>query len=238
MLFARFYSNSEMNIIVFSKFSIFDELMKKIILIIGILAMAFGLHAQKKVNDNVVQVSGIIMTSDSLGGLAYATVAVKGTSRGTYANYEGFFSIVARKGETLVFMSLGFENKEYVIPEDHQGNKLTIVQLMTADAYNLPETVIFPWPSRENLRLEFLALDVTNDLEERAKENLSKRQLAAIGESMVMDGNENNDLYLRQQAQKFYHIGQTPPMQIFNAFAWAEFIKSWKNGDFKKKKKE
>jgi len=25
-------------------------------------------------------------------------------------------------------------------------------------------------------------------------------------------------------------------MGIFNAFAWAKFIKAWKNGDFKKKK--
>lgn len=210
--------------------------MKQLIVLLGVLFITIGLSAQKKVDDDLVQVSGIVMTSDSLGGLAYATIAVKETSRGTYANYEGFFSIVVRKGETLIFQSIGFEQKEYVIPKDHKGNRLSIVQLMTADSYNLPETVVFPWPSREHLRLEFLALDVTNQLEERAKENLDQRQLAAIGAAMVMDGNENNDLYLRNEAQKFYHIGQTPPMQIFNAFAWAEFIKAWKNGDFKKKK--
>ena len=211
--------------------------MRKFILSIIIVGFALAATAQTKTDSDIVQVSGIVMTSDSLGAVSYATIAVKGTSRGTYANYEGFFSIVARKGETLQFMAIGYDTKEYTIPKDHIGDRLTLVQLLTDDTYNLPETVIFPWPSREHLKLEFLALDVKKDLEDRAKENLDQRQLAAIGETMSMDGNENSDLYLRQQAQSFYHYGgQTPYQGIFNAFAWAKFIKAWKNGDFKKKK--
>jgi len=211
--------------------------MRKFILSIIIVSFALAATAQTKTDSDIVQVSGIVMTSDSLGAVSYATIAVKGTSRGTYANYEGFFSIVARKGETLQFMAIGYDTKEYTIPKDHIGDRLTLVQLLTDDTYNLPETVIFPWPSREHLKLEFLALDVKKDLEDRAKENLDQRQLAAIGETMSMDGNENSDLYLRQQAQSFYHYGgQTPYQGIFNAFAWAKFIKAWKNGDFKKKK--
>jgi len=211
--------------------------MRKFILSIIIVGFALAATAQTKTDSDIVQVSGIVMTSDSLGAISYATIAVKGTSRGTYANYEGFFSIVARKGETLQFMAIGYDTKEYTIPKDHIGDRLTLVQLLTDDTYNLPETVIFPWPSREHLKLEFLALDVKKDLEDRAKENLDQRQLAAIGETMSMDGNENSDLYLRQQAQSFYHYGgQTPYQGIFNAFAWAKFIKAWKNGDFKKKK--
>jgi len=213
--------------------------MRQLILSIILLGFTTAMMAQAKKANNVVQVSGIVMTSDSLYPVSYATIAIKGTSRGTYANYEGFFSIVARKGETLQFTALGYEVKEYTIPEDHVGDRLTLVQLLTDDSYNLPETVVFPWPSREHLKLEFLALNVKKDLEDRAQENLDQRQLAALGEAMAMDGNENGDLYLRQQAQSYYHIGgQTPYQGIFNAFAWAKFIKAWKNGDFKRKKKE
>jgi len=211
--------------------------MRKFILSILLLGAVIAVYAQDKKDNDAVQVSGIVMTSDSLGPVSYATIAVKGTSRGTYANFDGFFSIVVRKGETLQFMAIGYEMKEYTVPEDHVGDRLTLVQLLTDDAYNLPETVIFPWPSREHLKLEFLALDVAEDLEDRAKENLDQRQLAAIGEAMAMDGNENSDMYLRQQARSFYSYGnQTPYMGIFNAFAWAKFIKAWKNGEFKKKK--
>lgn len=211
--------------------------MRQLILSIILIGFVTSMMAQAKKDNNVVQVSGIVMTSDSLYPVSYATIAIKGTSRGTYANYEGFFSIVARKGETLQFAAIGYESKEYTIPGDHIGDRLTLVQLLTDDAYNLPETVVFPWPSREHLKLEFLALDVRKDLEDRAQENLEQRQLAAIGEAMAMDGNENGDLYLRQQAQSYYHYGgQTPYQGIFNAFAWAKFIKAWKNGDFKRKK--
>ncbi len=211
--------------------------MRQLIFSIILLGFTTAMMAQAKKANKVVQVSGIVMTSDSLYPVSYATIAIKGTSRGTYANFEGFFSIVARKGETLQFTALGYELKEYTIPEDHIGDRLTLVQLLTDDSYNLPETVVFPWPSREHLKLEFLALEVKKDLEDRAQENLDQRQLAALGEAMAMDGNENSDFYLRQQAQSYYHIGgQTPYQGIFNAFAWAKFIKAWKNGEFKRKK--
>jgi len=211
--------------------------MRQLILSIILLGFTTAIMAQAKKSYNVVQVSGIVMTSDSLYPVSYATIAIKGTSRGTYANFEGFFSIVARKGETLQFSAIGYESKEYTIPEDHIGDRLTLVQLLTDDAYNLPETVVFPWPSREHLKLEFLALNVKKDLEDRAQENLEQRQLAALGEAMAMDGNENSDLYLRRQAQSYYHYGgQTPYQGIFNVFAWAKFIKAWKNGEFKRKK--
>jgi len=213
--------------------------MRQLILSIILLGFATAIMAQAKKDYDVVQVSGIVMTSDSLYPVSYANIAIKGTNRGTYANFEGFFSIVARKGETLQFSAINYEPKEFTIPEDHIGDRLTLVQLLTDDAYNLPETVVFPWPSREHLKLEFLALNVKKDLEDRAQENLDQRKLAALGEEMAMDGNENSDLYLRQQAQSYYHYGgQTPYQGIFNAFAWSKFIRAWKNGDFKRKKKE
>ena len=50
------------------------------------------------------------------------------------------------------------------------------------------------------------------------------------------DGNENADIYLRQQAAKFYTYGQYPSIQLLNPMAWAKFFEAWKNGDFKNKK--
>jgi hypothetical protein len=40
---------------------------------------------------------------------------------------------------------------------------------------------------------------------------------------------------MRQASQKLYYSGQIAPQNIFNPFAWSEFIKAWKRGDFKKK---
>ena len=53
--------------------------------------------------------------------------------------------------------------------------------------------------------------------------------------TLPSDGKEAANRYLTQQATKQYYSGQIPPMNIFNPFAWNEFIKCWKRGDFKKK---
>ena len=70
---------------------------------------------------------------------------------------------------------------------------------MSQDAINLPETVVFPWPSREHFKLEFLAMDITPELQERATENLANEVLRKARKSVAFDGNENADYYLRQQ---------------------------------------
>ncbi len=210
--------------------------MKYLLIISAFLFFSHSLSAQKS-DSTLVQVSGVIMTSDSLRAVSFASVGIEGTSRGAYANYDGVFSIVAHKGETLVFQALGFEDAVYKIPTDIKGNRISVVQLMSSSSLFLPETVVFPWPSKEFFKQDFLALDVSNKLEEIADENLAKTYLDGIAEVMVMDGNENADYFLRQQAQAAYYYGQAPPMNIFNVFAWKEFIQAWKRGDFKKKKK-
>jgi len=116
-----------------------------------------------------------------------------------------------------------------------EGDRKSIVQLMTQDTFNLPETVVFPWPSREHFRLEFLAMDVTPELQSRAQENLAQEVLEKQRNIVRYDGNESADFYLRQQARENYYIGQQPPMNIFNPIAWKKFFDSWKNGDYKRK---
>jgi len=196
---------------------------------------ALSLNAQQ--NKNLVQFSGMVLdgTDDQLFPVPYTNILVKDKGRGTYSDLRGFFSIVVEKGDIIVFSAIGYKTVEYQIPEDLDEDRYSIVQLMTQDAINLPETVVFPWPSREHFKLEFLAMDVTPELQARAQENLANDALRRMRNEVVPDGRENADFYLRQQSRDFYHIGQQPPMNIFNPIAWKRFFDSWKAGDFKKK---
>lgn len=184
---------------------------------------------------DLVQMSGLVLTSDSLMGIPYASVIIKGSGRGTITNYQGFFSLVAAKGDTLVFSGLGFNTNEYVVSDTIKDYRFSIVELLTTGTYYLDETVIFPWPTKEQFREAFLTLNIPDDQLEIARRNLEQQQLTAIGENMKIDGNEAADYYLRREAQKYSYAGQLPPMNIFNPIAWAQFIQAWKNGDFKKK---
>src|ERR1700753_1407206 len=46
-----------------------------------------------------------------------ATVLIKGTSKGVSTNSEGFFTISAAQGVTLVIRSIGFQTQEVVLQE-------------------------------------------------------------------------------------------------------------------------
>ncbi|MBV6654979.1 MAG: carboxypeptidase-like regulatory domain-containing protein [Mameliella sp.] len=207
-------------------------------IVLFFLFAAMGLSAQQ--NEHLVQFSGMVLdgTDDQLYPVPYTNILVKDKGRGTYSDLRGFFSIVVEKGDIIVFSAIGYKTVEYLIPEDLEDNRYSIVQLMTQDAINLPETVVFPWPSREHFKLEFLAMDVTPELQARAQENLANDALRRMRNEVISDGRENADFYLRQQSRDFYHIGQQPPMNIFNPIAWKRFFDSWKAGDFKKKDKD
>lgn len=207
-----------------------------------LLVLVFGLftttlEAQRESDENLVQFSGMVLdgSTEELFPVPYTNILVKNEGRGTYSDFQGFFSIVVEKGDTIVFSAVGYKNVEFEIPSDLDDNRYSLVQLMTQDAINLPETVVFPWPSREHFKLEFLAMDVTPELQERATRNLANETLARMRNEVQKDGRENANYYMRQQARDYYHIGQQPPMNIFNPVAWKKFFDSWKRGDFKNK---
>lgn len=212
----------------------------------GLLALfgVFGsdMHAQDQIDSTaLIQFSGVVVTDGENGfvqPLPYVSVYIKSSRRGTYSSNDGFFSLVGRKGEIVVFSSVGFDDVEYVIPDTLSTDRYSVFQIMTRDTILLPETVIYPWPSREHFKLEFLAMDITSDFEERVNANLSDQAMAEMIAFLPADGDENVDFYLREQASSYYYEGQIKPQNVFNAFAWASFIKAVKRGDFKKKKKK
>lgn len=199
-----------------------------------------AVFAQIKEEEKLVQFSGIVLdgTTTELLPVPYTNILVKEKGRGTYSDFNGFFSIVVEKGDLVEFSAIGYRSVIFRIPDTLKENRYSLVQLMTQDTINLPETVVFPWPSREHFKLEFLAMDVSTEMQERALKNLANETLERMRKDVVYDGNENADYYLRQQSRNYYHIGQTPPMNIFNPLAWKEFFDAWKAGKYKKKKEE
>ncbi len=199
------------------------------------------LAAQRMVQDsNLVQFSGMVLdgTTAELIPVPYTNISVEGKSRGTYTDFNGFFSIVVEKGDVIEFTAVGYKSVVFKIPTNLTDSRYSLVQLMSQDLVNLPETVVFPWPSKEHFKLEFLAMDVTSEMEERALKNVANDALERMRYTVPSVGAEHANYYLRQQARSYYYIGQQPPMNIYNPIAWKQFFDAWKNGDFKKKEKK
>jgi hypothetical protein len=208
---------------------------KTLILAILTFSLFFIANAQKK-ETKVIQFSGYILTPDTLMGIPFVTIHINNTSRGTISNQEGFFSFAANEGDTVSFSSIGFQRSEYYIPTNLQTNKYSIVKLMAADTFYIDTVTIYPWPTKEMFKQAFLSLEIEETDVDRALKNLEREYLKEMGESMAMDASENANYYLRSEAKKYYYAGQAPPQNIFNVFAWAQFIEAWKRGDFKRNK--
>lgn len=191
--------------------------------------------------DSVIQFSGLVVTEgmdEEAVILPYTNIGILGTSRGTSSDSEGYFSLVAKKGETVRFTRIGFRDVDYTIPDTLSQTLYFYIQIMSEDDHILPEAVIFPWPDREYFKYEFLAIDISDDLREKAEENVAKEVLEELRYSVPADGAETTSLVLRENARNFQYVGQTKPQNIFNPIAWKQFIDAWKRGDFKKKKKK
>ncbi|MFN0275715.1 MAG: carboxypeptidase-like regulatory domain-containing protein [Chitinophagales bacterium] len=200
--------------------------------IIFFIHFSFCLHAQQK---KVIQFTGLIMTSDSLRALPNVYISEEGTGRGTLSNYKGFFSFAAETGDTINFSSVGYKRERYVIPAELNEDRYSIIQLMTADTIFLAETIIYPWPTRDEFKEAFLTLEIPDDDYEVARKNLENEMLKEMGLALAYDADMNADYQTKQLAQKIYYTGQNPPITIFNIFNWIKFFDAWKNGDFKRK---
>ena len=204
-----------------------------------ILLIAFSplrLLAQfEQVQDSVVQLYGVVMTADSLRALPAVSVVVKGTNRGTMTNEQGVFSIVVLKGNEIEFTSVGFKPKVIQIPNQLESKQYSVLQLLVTDTAYLPATILKPRPSRAQFERDFLNTPVADDQYEIARQNTSEAKRRVLMRVLPQDGREAVANQLRQTSNRTYYAGQTPPMNILNPFAWSEFIKAWKRGDFKSK---
>jgi hypothetical protein len=182
--------------------------------------------------ENLIQFTGIILTPDSLIGVPNVNIRIAGTRQGTNSNDQGFFSLVAVKGDTIHFSAVGYKSEKYVVPSSLPDKKYSMIQTMSQDTIYLNEVYIKPYISKELFQHYFVTLEIPEgqgQLESMDPETL--RQMASV---MKMDGAENSKYYIRQETGKYYYTGQMPPINLMNPFAWAQFIKSWKSGKLKR----
>lgn len=201
------------------------------------LPLALTAQTQKE-PVQVIQFSGMVFYEDKDGNpapLPYTNVAVKGTSRGAAADFDGFFSFIALPGETIVFSQIGYKTVEINLPDTLHSTHYKWIQIMTEDNILLPEAIIMPWPSKDHFKQEFLAIDISSELRENAQANLAEEKMREIRYSVPADGRETSSIVIKQQATDYVYTGQIKPQNIFNPLAWKKFIDAWKRGDFKKK---
>ncbi|MBK8143483.1 MAG: carboxypeptidase-like regulatory domain-containing protein [Bacteroidetes bacterium] len=186
--------------------------------------------------ENKVELTGVVMSADSLRYLPFVSVIIKNKEVGTFSNDRGVFTLIADKGDTLEYSSIGFRKKRFVIPRELSSNRYSVIQLMTQDTFYLPNTIIRPSLSKEEFDKAFTTWHIPDDKYETARKNTEFQTMRMLAFTLPKDGRENQGTYQQMLAKQNYWAGQQPPMTIFSPLAWYEFYKAWKRGDYRRKK--
>ncbi len=201
-----------------------------------------GANGQSESRDQVVQVSGAITTNDSSRQFVpNVNVYVLGRNQGyVLSGTDGFFSIAALPGDTIVFRHLSFETEKLWVPDTLSGSKYLALVTLTWESYLLQEVILYPWPSRENLNRELLAMNLPTTELDIAQRNLAIQQLKERAEEMGYDAREIGSYVIKSQNYNLYNQGRYYGAnggaallgRLSDPFAWSEFFRALKRGDF------
>lgn len=201
-----------------------------------LLCSAGSLSAQHTyTNKDLLQFSGVVVSSDSLQPIPYTSVLIRHAGRGTVTDFYGFFSFVAVKGDTIDFNFIGFKPATYVIPDTLSENRYSLIQTMVHDTIQMKELVIYPWPTKDEFKRAFLDLDMPANDMHRAQYNLEMAQNQLIQAGVPVTPGLSYKFAQQQQQSRIYSAGQYPMNNLLNPLAWAAFIDAWKKGAFKRK---
>ena len=183
----------------------------------------------------VVQVSGLVVTGDSLSPLPYCTVFRSRDRRGTTTDMRGFFSLPTLAGDTVEFSSLGYISQQVVIPDGGELGRVNLVQPLGRDTVSMADAFVYPWPTRERFKQEFLALGLPNQgLDPAWDSPIDPIDIYDRLTEVGRDGQSTSTSVLAAQAQQAGYAGQAPPVNLLNPVAWAQFIQALKSGDLKR----
>ncbi len=183
---------------------------------------------------NLIQLSGVVVSEETLKELPYTTVLNITSHRGVISDYYGYFTMVAFPGDTLLFSAYGHITSNYVVPDSLGENSYSIIHVMNLDTVDLPGVEVFPWPSREDFARAFINMDPYDDALRRAQRQLSGESLAFAAARLNVDASLAYGSAQAQYQTALYTNGQLPANNLLNPYAWSKLIKDWKDGKLSK----
>ena len=212
-----------------------------VVLLVSVCGLSFIAQTKpnaKKDYNSLLQFSGIVLDQDSLTPIPFVAVMLKGTNWGTKTDYNGFFNLVVSPGDEIEFLSLVHKTRSYKIADTLKQKYYYAIQILTKDTIQLETVNIFPWPSKEDFKRAFLALDLNEGDISRADRNLAREELSHLERSQTASASENYAYMMQSIYTKVYTAGQQPSISLMNPIKWAQFIDAWRKGKFSNKTKK
>ncbi|MCB0489142.1 MAG: carboxypeptidase-like regulatory domain-containing protein [Cyclobacteriaceae bacterium] len=199
-----------------------------LVVFLGLLLCGVATQGYGQSKKRVIQLSGVILSEDSVSGLPGVHVYVPKAGRGTTSNRAGYFSMPVLEGDSVVISSVGYTRRHYIVPPS-ASEFLTIIVEMVPDVTYLKEVEIMPFPTEEVFKEAVLALNIPfdNGVDPRA---MNAELLALMLRTTPMDGNANYRYYMDQYSGSINDRFQPRVNPFLNPFNWARFFRDLKQG--------
>jgi hypothetical protein len=204
-----------------------------LIICFSLLASGWA-HAQDQRERKVVQLSGIILNADSTDAVPGVNIYVPKKGRGTSSGRFGYFSMPVLEGDSVVFSFIGLKRQTYKVPENMNDDRISLILTMELDEIALEEIEVMPYPSEKEFKEAVLAMSVVDPMTISGS-NMSPEMLLRAAEMMPASGNENFRYFQQGLMQQNQDLYGPRPLRLLDPFAWAQFIRSIKRGDLKRR---
>lgn len=190
--------------------------------------------AQDTREKKVIQLSGIILNSDSTDAVPGVNIYVPKKGRGTSSGRFGYFSMPVLEGDSIVFTFIGLKKQSFKVPDKVENDRISLILTMEVDEIALAEIEVMPYPTEEEFKKAIIAMNVVDPMS-ISRANMSPEMLLRWAESMPASGNENFRYFQQGQMIQNQDLYGPRPLRLLDPFAWSQFIRSIKRGDLKSK---
>ncbi len=205
--------------------------------LIFLLGFIFSIQlakAQDTREKKVIQLSGIILNSDSTDAVPGVNIYVPKKGRGTSSGRFGYFSMPVLEGDSIVFTFIGLKRQSFKVPDKVENDRISLILTMEVDEIALAEIEVMPYPTEEEFKKAIIAMNVVDPMS-ISRANMSPEMLLRWAEQMPTSGNENFRLFQQGQMIQNQDLYGPRPLRLLDPFAWSQFIRSIKRGDLKSK---
>ncbi len=200
--------------------------------LLGLVFLSQSGYSQDSQEKKVIQLSGIILNSDSTDAVPGVNIYVPKKGRGTVSGRFGYFSMPVLEGDSVVFSFIGLKKQTFKVPETVTNDKISLILTMEIDEIALAEIEVMPYPSEEEFKKAVVAMNVVDPMS-ISRANMSPEMLLRWAESMPASGAENFRYFQQGQMLQNQDLYGPRPLRILDPFAWSQFIRSIKRGDLK-----
>jgi len=191
------------------------------------------LSQDKPLEREMIQLSGVAISEETLEPMPFTTVYDKTIKRGVVSDYYGYFTLIVYPGDSIVFANSHYDNSTFVVPDTLKQNRYSLVHMIPASIVDLPEVKVYPWPSKEDFARAFVEMQPYDDAIRKAQRELSGESLAFAAAKLESDASLSYGTLMNQKYSQLYSQGQLPVNNLFNPASWAKFIQDWKDGKLK-----